>query len=248
MPASPEFIKALEHHRVQTIAHRTPKPTPPSLPLLLSWIHHDNMLEGCPFSTNEIAQALRNRDDEVVPYLRPLMEKIRLYRDAILEVWSRAHAGRRSINADVLRKLHRLITPDPRDRGGLYRVTSPVHRDYFQPICDPDKIPQMLKRLLDASDQVFDEASDPVYAAAKFHHQLMHIYPYRRNPGTTIRLFTNLLVLSRGYPPILIPSHARDAYYHALNHPKPEQLADVFNASVSTLLARLDTPLGLVAN
>ena len=34
----------------------------------------------------------------------------------------------------------------------------------------------------------------------------------------------------------------------ALNHPQPEQLADVFNASVSTLLARLDTPLGLVAN
>jgi len=246
VPATPEFIKALEHHRIHTIAHRSPRPNPPSIALLLSWIHHDNMLEGCPYETSEIAQALRHRDSEVAPYLKPLMEKIRRYRDAIFLVWNRAHDGPDQVNLENLKRIHRLITPEPRDRGGLYRITSPVHRDYFQDICDPERIATHLRRLLDYVDAEFDGSCDPVRVAAIFHYGLMHAYPFRRNPGTTIRLFTNLLLLSRGYPPVIIPSHARDAYYHALNHPMPDRLGDVFSDCVSKLLSRLETPLALI--
>ncbi len=240
-----ELIRALEFHRAHHVVQQ-PTVTKPSLPLLLSWIHHDNMLEGQPYSTAEIAQALRERDDEVVPYLRPLMCRIRRYRDAILMVWNASQQGSNKVRVDFLKKLHRQITPDPRDRGGEYRRTSPVHRDYFQHICDPSKIPNHLRSVLEYISDVGERVSDPTYFAAAVHHRLMHIYPFRRNPGTTMRLFTNLVLMSRGYPPAIIPAHRRDAYYTALDHPEPEQLAHVYAEAVSVLLERSRTPLGLI--
>ena len=241
-----DLIRALEYHRAHTLKQRKPEPHRPSLPLLLSWIHHDIMLEGHPFRTEEIAQALTDIDEEVVKYLRPLMQKIRRYRDAILMVWNASHEGSHRIRVDTLKRIHRMITPEPRDRGGLFRLTSPVHRDYFQDICSADKVPYNLRKVLEFAQTEFDRACDPVHFAAVVHHKLMHVYPFRRNPGTTARLFTNLVLLSRGYPPAIIPAHKRDAYYHALNHPEPDQLGRIFAESVSVLLERTQTPLGLI--
>jgi Fic family protein len=248
VPRTPEFIRALENHRAFFLSQCQPIVQPPSDALLLSWIHHDNMLEGRMFRTEEIAHALREQDDQIEKYLHPLMATIRRYRDAILFVWERAALGHREVCVDNLKRIHRRLTPLERDRGGLYRVSSPVHRDYFQSICDHERIPYMLKKIFEFISADCDDAWDPVQFAAVVHHRLMHAYPFRRNPGTTIRLFTNLLLLSRGYPPAIIPSHRRDAYYHALNHPEPWLLAKIFGESVAHLMERSGTPLRLLAS
>ena len=92
-----------------------------------------------------------------------------------------------------------------------------------------------------------DDARDPVQFAAIVHHRPMHAYPFRRNPGTTIRLFTNLLLLSRGYPPAIIPSNKRDAYYRALNHPEPWTLGQVFAEMCRAFDGTVGNPLRLLA-
>ena len=194
--ATTDLIRALEYHRAQTLIQRQPEPSKPSLPLLLSWIHHDNMLEGRRFRTEEIAQALRNQDDEVVKYLRPLMARIRRYRDAILMVWNASHDGARRIRVDTLKRIHRTITPDPKDRGGEFRVSSPVHRDYFQNICAAAKVPYNLRKVLEFIQEEFDRACDPIKFAATAHHRLMRLSVQAKS-GVTIRLFTNLVLTSR---------------------------------------------------
>ena len=236
MPRTTEFIRALEQHRAQRLVRPYSDDAVPSTAVLLSWIHHDNMLEGRMFKPAEIARALDGDDSTLDRYLHPLMKEIRRYRDAILYVWRRAQNGRKGVSIDALKAIHRRITPNSKDRGGLYRRTSPVHRDYFQDICAADKIPYTLKRVFDTISSEFDTACDPMSAAANVHHQLMHAYPFRRNPGTAARLFTNLLLLSRGYPPLIIPCHRRDAYYHALNHPEHHRLAEIFKESMARIL------------
>jgi hypothetical protein len=73
-----EFIRALEHHRART--HAGPARRSRRLPrLLMSWIHHDNMLEGEMFAPQEIQQALAGADDDLDRYLHPLMDRIRRY-------------------------------------------------------------------------------------------------------------------------------------------------------------------------
>ncbi|MCA9537342.1 MAG: Fic family protein [Myxococcales bacterium] len=214
--------------------------------LLLSWIHHDNMLEGRLFRPAEIVQALRAEDDHLDRYLHPLMRKIRRYRDAIDFTWGLAHEGADAVSLEGLKDIHRQLTPSPKDRGGLYRRTSPVHRDYFQRICSADKVPYYLRKLFEQIRDECDNACDPVTFAADVHHKLMFIYPFRRNPGTSARLFTNLLLLSRGYPPAIVPAHQRDAYYEALNHPDSSKLAVIFGDAVALLLERSGGHLGLI--
>jgi hypothetical protein len=117
VPPSTDFIRALEHHRVHTMANRTPTPERPSLPLLLSWIHHDNMLEGCPYNTAEIAQALKGQDEDVDRYLVPLMEQIRRYRNAIDFVWNKAHkriSSSASLNLPMTNSMMRAIRSESR--------------------------------------------------------------------------------------------------------------------------------------
>lgn len=246
MPRGTEFIRALENHRTEMLSGRQPEPAPLSPRLVLSWIHHDNMLEGRLFRPAEVVQALRENDDKLDKYLHPLMRRIRRYRDTIDYVWTRAHEGPEAVDLDTLKEIHRRLTPNPKDRGGLYRRTSPVHRDYFQKICSADKVPYNLRKLFDQIGSEYDEACDPVRFAADVHHKLMHVYPFRRNPGTTARLFTNLLLLSRGYPPLIITCDQRDAYYQALAHPESDRLGDLFTGAVELLLERAGGHKGLL--
>ncbi len=242
MQTGTEFIRALEHHRAQTLAAR-PGPDAVSNSLLMSWIHHDNMLEGRLFRPAEIAQALTEEDDNLDRYLHPLMRRIRQYRDAVRHIWSRSHLGLEAVNIENLKTVHRMLTPDPRDRGGLYRRTSPVHRDYFQKICAAEKVPYHLRKLFEQVHEECDSACDPVVFAAAIHQRLMFVYPFRRNPGTTARLFTNLLLLSRGYPPAIIPAHMRAEYYKSLTDSEPHRLARIFRESVEVLLQHDDGSL-----
>ena len=86
MPRTTEFIRALEQHRAQRLVQPGPDDDAPSTAMLLSWIHHDNMLEGRRFKPAEIACALDEDDEKVDTYLHPLMKEIRRYRDAILYI------------------------------------------------------------------------------------------------------------------------------------------------------------------
>jgi Fic family protein len=247
VPTGTEFIRALEHHRAEVLARRLPEPEAVSARLLISWIHHDNMLEGTLYRPAEIAQALSGEDNSLDRYLHPLMRRIRAYRDTILFVHARAHEGVDAVSVENLRTIHRMLTPDPRDRGGMYRRNSPVHRDYYQQICAAEKVPYHLRKLFDQIQEECDEACDPASFAAVVHHRLMFVYPFRRNPGTTARLFTNLLLMSRGYPPAIIQAPDRAEYYEALDAPEPYPLARLFRRAIASFLdERGHNGMGLV--
>ncbi|MCA9545479.1 MAG: Fic family protein [Myxococcales bacterium] len=241
-----DFIRALEEHRAAVLADRAPDPHPIPRRLMLSWIHHDNMLEGRLFQTAEIVAAMDDRDDEFDKYLHPLLSEIRRYRDAILFVQAQANEGPDSVSLGALKTIHKMLTPDAKDRGGLYRRNSPVHRDYYQRICTADKVPYSLRKLFEFIEEECELACDPVAFAADVHHRLMVIYPFRRNPGTTARLFTNLLLMSRGYPPVIVPAHQRREYYDALCRPDAEPLTEVFRDAVGVFLER-SNEVGLTA-
>ncbi len=233
-----DFIRALEEHRAAALAEAEDGPRDIPRRLMLSWIHHDNMLEGRRFQIPEIVAALDEKDAEFDRYLHPLLTQIRRYRDAILFLAAQAPKGPSAVSLNALKAIHKILTPDPKDRGGLYRRNSPVHRDYYQRICAADKVPYNLRKLFEFIDESCDMASDPVAFAADVHHRLMIIYPFRRNPGTTVRLFTNLLLMARGYPPVIIPAHRRREYYDALCRPDADPLTEVFREAVGVFLER----------
>jgi len=235
MAIATEFIRALELHRSRRLAEADgPPPLDPAV--LAAWIHHDNMLEGVLYRPEEIAAAVSGRDGEHDAYLVPLLTSIRRYRDAVRFVWTQAAEGREAVSLANLKAIHKLLTNDPKDRGGQYRRTSPVHRDYYQRICPAEKVPYNLRKLFENIESACDDACDPVLFAADVHRQLMEIYPFRRNPGTTGRLFTNLLLMSRGYPPVILQSGRRREYYDALCKADAVALGALFREGVANYL------------
>ncbi|MBU0551798.1 Fic family protein [Myxococcota bacterium] len=229
-----DLIRELEHHRAMALADRTPQAISPRL--LMSWIHHDNMLEGRMFHPGEISEAFKGKDAGCDAYLQPLMKRIREYRDVIEYIWRKSYEGPSAVSLETLKRIHKMLTPSGKDRGGLYRKTSPVHRDYYQRICAPEKIPYHLKKLFEFIEEGCQDAPDPVEFAAQVHHRLMFIYPFRRNPGMTARLFTNLLLLAQGYPPAILSAHARQSYYRALDHAETDEITQIYHDAVSHLL------------
>ena len=236
MPTRPALIRSLERHRAASrLRSSAAKPTITE-GLMVSWIHHDNMLEGVLYRPDEIATALQKKDTQLPRYLQPLMEEIRRYAKAVNFVVRSSAKECEVATVAALKKLHLILTWDEKDWPGQYRKSSPVHRDYFQEICAPSKIRELLDKTLKSCIQGVDKACDPVAHVAEMHHRLMHVYPYRRNPGTTLRLFTNLFLLSRGYPPMILQAHQRDQYYHAVAETTPEALTELFAQSMSTYL------------
>ena len=98
----------------------------------------------------------------------------------------------------------------------------------------------MLDQALRRSLSGIDDACDPVSFVAEMHHKLMHIYPYRRNPGTTCGS-SQISLMSRGYPPVILQAHQRDAYYKALADRTSERLAELFAASMDAYLSSQQT-------
>jgi fido (protein-threonine AMPylation protein) len=237
----PLLIRTLERHRAEIVKSERQYSDALPQPLLVSWIHHDNMLEGIRFLPEEIVQAIRNRDRELPRYLHPLMEEIRRYESAIRLIVRWSKRDTEVVTAATLRRIHKLLTVDPRDWPGEYRRTSPVHRDYFQDICAPSRVKEQLEQTIRWGLAGIDTACDPVAFVAEIHHKLMHIYPYRRNPGTTLRLFTNLLLMSRGYPPVILQAHQRDAYYESLTKRSSDALAELFASAMNAYLSSQQT-------
>ena len=108
-------------------------------------------------------------------------------------VWNASHDGARLIRVDTLKRIHRTITLTRRTEVRIPRQFT-VHRDYFQNICAAAKVPYNLRKVLEFIQEEFDRACDPIKFAATAHHRLMHVYPFRRNPGVTIRFYQSVLM------------------------------------------------------
>ena len=196
--------------------------------VVMAWIFHDNLLEGRTFKPEEIQVAIRRQDHTLPSYLRPLLEDIRIYETAIEMICRWASQGIEAFTVENLAVLHRHLLQNEPSEAAKVRKTSPVHRDYHQEICAPREIKKRLESLFEAARKFDVLHEDSLNFAAHLHHQLMHIYPYRRQPGTLARLMTNFFLLAHGYPPIILASHERGTYYDALAAHQTTALSQMF--------------------
>src|SRR5204862_1140773 len=103
----------------------------------ISWIYHDNALEGVVLSYHELKAAIDKRIISDVTLI-PMYEEIKNYKSAI--EWVRELAKqplkrrKGSITVDTLKAIHAILTPEERPKGNPYRKDNPLHRLYFHEI------------------------------------------------------------------------------------------------------------------
>jgi Fic family protein len=201
--------------------------------MVMSWIHHDNALEGVIYEPNELVVAM---GDQVVSdsTLIPVFDEIRQYKAAIDVVRQLAAQKKQDITLDTIKDIYFVLAPEEVEPKALpkYRKDMPIHRVYFHEISTPDKIPAKMRELVKwlGSDDV-TRTVHPTRIAARAHYQFLHVFPFPKHSGKVARLLMNLILIRGGYPPAILHSTDRQRYYDALKT-SSDALASLINEAL----------------
>lgn len=180
----------------------------------ISWLYHENGLEGVVLTYPEIKSAVDNKiisDVSLLPTYRDIKNQ-----KACLDTF-RACAAPKGAPIDVrlLQRLHGLLV-DNAQTAGTWRKDIPIHRTYFHEIVVPTQIEQELHALLEEVQGPWESHSHAIEFAARSHHKFMNIFPFSQHSGILGRLLLNY-VLQRGQLlPVIVHASDRQRYYEAL--------------------------------
>ena len=181
----------------------------------VSWIYHDNALEGVVLSYSELKAAIDKKIISDVTLI-PMYEEIKNHKIAIDYIRELSKRRKLTITLDTFKKLYEILTPEAVGKPVPYRKDNPLHRLYYHEIAPPEKIQQRMKKLVEWLDSDEFREEHPVKRAARAHYKLLAIYPWTKNSGKVARLLMNLLLLRDGYLPAVVHAIERQRYYEVM--------------------------------
>jgi len=182
----------------------------------VSWIFHDNALEGVVLSYSELKAAIDSRIISDVTLI-PMYEEVRNHKTAVDFVRDANNTKKPiPIDLELVRKLYAILTPEAAAKGYPYRRENPLHRLYYHEIAAPEKIGYKMRKLGEWLESEEFQELHPITRATKAHFRLLNTYPWTKNSGKVARLLMNFILIRHGYLPAVIHSIERQRYYEVL--------------------------------
>jgi Fic family protein len=186
----------------------------------LSWLYHENALEGVVYSETELSTAMANQPVADAAFLRALVE-IRNHKAALDLVRAEAGQKKSKINLTLIKRLYEALGAGIDGRSEAeYRKEMPLHRAYYHEIAQPPKIAPLLAKLCETAESADLRNAHPILRATRIQHTFMQIYPFTENSGRVARLLANLVLLGAGYLPVIIHATDRQRYYDSFRLPE----------------------------
>jgi Fic family protein len=184
----------------------------------VSWIFHDNALEGVVLSYSELKAAIDQRIISDVTLI-PMYEEVRNHKLAV-DFVREEHLAKKPapIDLELVRKLYALLTPEAAAKGYPYRRENPLHRLYYHEIAPPEKISYKMRKLGEWLESEEFRDLHPITRATKAHFRVLTTYPWTKNSGKVARLLMNFMLIRHGYLPAVIHSIERQRYYEVLRY------------------------------
>jgi len=180
----------------------------------LSWIYHENALEGIVVTHAELTTALKGR-----PIALDTYPAIRNCKTAVNLARKEAKSVRGPVGMALATRFHdALCSGEGAGTNGRYRKIIPLHRTYFHDIAQPQSIEPRFVKLMNWATANDPQDEDVVKFAAHLHHEFMSIFPFAENTGKTGRLLVNYLLMRSGYMPVILHASERQRYYDTLRH------------------------------
>jgi Fic family protein len=182
--------------------------------LIIEWTYNSNAIEGNSLTLSEtkvVLEGITIGGKSVVEHLEAIN-----HRDAILLLESIVDEHE-DISEWNIRNLHQIILKDIDNvNAGKYRMENVLIGGARHIPPDYLMVPVQMQKL------VFEDNREwihyhPVVRAALLHGEFVKIHPFIDGNGRTARLLLNLVLMSNGYPPIVIKKESRLAYYDALD-------------------------------
>ena len=184
----------------------------------VSWIFHDNALEGVVLSYSELKAAIDQRIISDVSLI-PMYQEVKNHKLAVDFIRETARSKKPvELDLEFIRKLYAMVTPDAVAKGCPYRKENPLHRLYYHEITPPEKILYKMRKLAEWLESSEFSGLHTIVKAVKIQLRLLQAYPWTQNSGKVARLLTNYLLLRNGYLPAVVHSIDRQRYYEVLRH------------------------------
>lgn len=200
---------------------------------LITWLYHENALDGLVLSDEEIAQAL---DQQVVadPSSMNVLGLVRAHRKALETIEAEAQARRGKITLELLESIYRSFLAGSRPTAkekAIWRQEIPLHRTYLHNLLEPEEIDEALAGWLRRLGSGEFRELHPLQQAASAHWHFMQIFPFAEHNGRVGRLVQTFYLLRAGYFVPVMHATKRQAYYQSLRA-SPSSLAQLLARSM----------------
>lgn len=173
--------------------------------------YHSNAIEGNTLTLSETKLVLEEGITIGGKSLREHLEAVNNAKafDLIEEIAKKGKA----IDNVTIQQIHEVVTAGILEDAGKYRTRNVRITGAAKTPPDWSKVP----RLMDEFHKKLEESKrHPVETAAFQHHRLVEIHPFTDGNGRVARLLTNLYLIAKGYPPIVLRTEDRRKYYRCL--------------------------------
>ncbi|HET9555470.1 MAG TPA: Fic family protein [Anaeromyxobacteraceae bacterium] len=186
----------------------------------VSWLYHENALEGVVYTSQELELALDNQPVADAAFVGALRD-IRNHKTALDLVREEARAKKLKLNLSMVKKLYETLGAGVEGRSvAEWRRDMPLHRTYYHEIAQPARILPALQKVFEACESTDFKNAHPIHQATRLHHGFMQVFPFTENSGRVARLFANLILFQAGYLPVIIHATDRQRYYDAFRQPE----------------------------
>jgi Fic family protein len=194
----------------------------------LDWNYYSNEMEGNSLTRMETRQLMI---ENVTVGNKPLKDVLEMsgHDKEVLEIM-RIGKGAVRLSESRIKAMHRAIMyesdPQKKQHIGEWKQDRNYVINYkgekFEFVA-PEDVADAVHKLLNTTNAHIDaitakqkDAIHPVELAFQFHLEYVRIHPFYDGNGRTARLLTNLLLISLGFPPVILRKKERELYYKYL--------------------------------
>jgi hypothetical protein len=182
----------------------------------LDWNYYSNRMEGGTLTREETRSVMVGNIDVKGKPLKDVME-MNGHDRTVLDILKMSK-GEQRISEKRIKEIHKSIMyeEDPieaRQIGEWKTVENHVYNYkkeeivFTAPADVPDKMHKLINQTNAELDKFFmgKKSEHPLIIAAQFHIDFVSIHPFYDGNGRTARILTNIILVSCGFPPMIIP-------------------------------------------
>lgn len=113
----------------------------------------------------------------------------------------------------AIQEIHEIVTRGILEDAGRYRTRNVRITGAVK--APPDWV-KIVKLMDDLIEKTAESRKHPIETASFLHHRFVEIHPFSDGNGRVARLLTNMYLIARDYPPVVLKKEDRGKYYKFL--------------------------------
>ena len=174
----------------------------------VNFTYESNSIEGNSLTLKDVTFILKEKKVLTGKDLREIYETINT-REALELIFNNEFR----ITKDDIIKLHKVLVKNAGVEYGFKKIPNELLGRNIK-TTPPEKVSEEIEKLIGLYSK--DDNIHPLQKAVFFHGKFEKIHPFDDGNGRTGRLLANIMLLNKGYPPLIIRKTQRIAYFNAL--------------------------------